>query len=80
MRKKCPHTGFFVVRIFRHSDSIFSANAGEYGPEKTPYLDTFHEVLVHNYYSLFRFNNVSNYKVSLVIELNERNEKKAIIF
>ena len=25
--------------------SIFSPNAGEYGPEKTPYLDTFHAVL-----------------------------------
>ena len=22
--------------------SVFSANAGKYGPEKTPYLDTFH--------------------------------------
>ena len=24
--------------------SVFSPNAGEYGPEKTPYLDTFHAV------------------------------------
>ena len=23
---------------------LFSLNAGKYGPEKTPYLDTFHEV------------------------------------
>ena len=22
--------------------SVFSPNAGKYGPEKTPYLDTFH--------------------------------------
>ena len=26
--------------------SVFSPNAGKYGPEKTPYLDTFHEVEV----------------------------------
>ena len=25
--------------------SVFSPNAGKYGPEKTPYLDTFHTVL-----------------------------------
>ena len=25
--------------------SVFSSNAGKYGPEKTPYLDTFHAVL-----------------------------------
>ena len=24
--------------------SVFSSNAGKYGPEKTPYLDTFHAV------------------------------------
>ena len=24
---------------------MFSPNAGKYGPEKTPYLDTFHAVL-----------------------------------
>ena len=24
--------------------SVFSPNAGKYGPEKTPYLDTFHAV------------------------------------
>ena len=49
----CPNTEFFLVRIFPHSDwiwrdtkylSVFSPNAGKYGPEKTPYLDTFHAV------------------------------------
>ena len=24
--------------------SVFSSNTGKYGPEKTPYLDTFHAV------------------------------------
>ena len=28
--------------------SIFSPNTGKYGPEKTPYLDTFHAVLLSN--------------------------------
>ena len=25
--------------------SLFNPNAGKYGPEKTPYLDTFHAVM-----------------------------------
>ena len=45
---------FFLFRIFPHSGwirrytlylSVFSPNAGKYGPEKTPYLSTFHAVL-----------------------------------
>ena len=44
LREKCPNTEFFLVRIFPHSGWIFSPNAGKYGPEKTPYLDTFHAV------------------------------------
>ena len=53
LREKCPNTEFFLVRIFTHSDgirrdteylSVFSLNTGKYGPEKTPYLDTFHAV------------------------------------
>ena len=44
LREKCPNTEFFVVRIFPHSDWIFSPNAGKYRSEKTPYLDTFHAV------------------------------------
>ena len=43
LHEKCPNTDFFLVRIFLHSDWIM--NAGKYGPEKTPYLDTFHAVL-----------------------------------
>ena len=48
--EKCPNTKFFLVRFFPHSDwirrnsylfvtsylSVFSRNAGKYGPEKTP--------------------------------------------
>ena len=50
---KVSKCGVFVVRIFPNSDwirkdtpylSIFNPNAGKYGPEKTPYLDTFHVV------------------------------------
>ena len=45
--------GVTLVRVFPHSDwirrdtsylSVFSANAGKYGPEKTPYSETFHSV------------------------------------
>ena len=50
---KCPNTELFLVRIFLYSDwirrftpqiSVFRPNTGKYGPEITPYLDTFHEV------------------------------------
>ena len=51
--ENCPNTEYFLVRILPHSDwirrdtsylSVFSPNAGKYGPENTPYLDTFHAV------------------------------------
>ena len=46
---------YFFVRVFLYSDwirrftpyiSIFSPNTGEYKPEKTPYLDTFHAMQI----------------------------------
>ena len=52
LREKCPSTEFFLARIFPHSDwirrdapylSVFSPNG--YGPDKTPYLDTFQAVM-----------------------------------
>ena len=48
---------FLLVRIFLYWDrigrdteylSVFSPNTGNYGPEVTPYLDTFHEVDIIN--------------------------------
>ena len=37
----------FQYRVSSGPDfSVFSPNAGKYGPEKTPYLDTFHEVQI----------------------------------
>ena len=62
MRKKCLNTKFFLVRIFAHSHWIrrdteyllvFSPNAGKYGPEKTLYLATFHEVTALLSYVLY---------------------------
>ena len=53
LREKCRHTEFFLVRIFPYSDwtwrfnpyiFAFSLNTAKYGPEKTPYLNTFHTV------------------------------------
>ena len=49
-RVRCPNTELFLVRIFLHLDwirrytsylPVFSLNTEKYGPEKTPYLDTF---------------------------------------
>ena len=39
LREMYPNMELFLVRIFPHSV--------KYGPEKTPYLDTFHAVLVN---------------------------------
>ena len=53
LREKCPNTKFFLARIFSHSDwirrdteylSVFSQNVGQYGPEKSLYLNTFYAV------------------------------------
>ena len=40
--------------------SVFSPNAGKCRPEKTPYLDTFHAVVLLAYYG--NFQNLLNYK------------------
>ena len=34
LREKCANTEFLLVRIFTEYLSIFSPNAGKYGPEK----------------------------------------------
>ena len=69
LREKCPKTKFFLIRIFPHSEwirrdtpylSVFSPNAGKYGPEKTPCIDTFHAVLSRLDYGNLTFNNISN--------------------
>ena len=49
LREKRPNTEFFLDRIFSHSDWI-RRDPGKYGPEKNPYLDTFHAVHI---YSMF---------------------------
>ena len=48
-----------MVRIFPHLDwvrrdtehlSVSSPNTGKYGPEKTPYLDTFQVAIINIFY------------------------------
>ena len=41
--------------------SVFSPNAGKYGPEKTPYLDTFHAVVISRITSRFIQKDYSKY-------------------
>ena len=61
LREKCPNAEFFLVRIFWHLNwirrdtyfSVFSPNAGKYGPENTPYFDTFHAVGINNFWPWF---------------------------
>ena len=50
----CPNTEFFLVRNFRAQENtdqkklriLYFSGTGKYGPEKTPYFDTFHAVKV----------------------------------
>ena len=46
--EKCPNTEFFWSVFSRvwteYWETLFSLNAGKYGPELTPYLDTIHAV------------------------------------
>ena len=64
---KCPNMEFFCDPYFpafglnteKYSPyvlSVFSPNAGKYGPGKTPYLDTFHTVyILWDYHELTPF-------------------------
>ena len=59
LREKCPNADLFLVRIFLYSKwirkiSVFSPNTGKYGPEITPYLDTFHAVMVSWFIRMFK--------------------------
>ena len=50
LREKCPNTDFFsgpyfpVFGLNTERYAVFSPNAEKCGPEKTPYLYTFHAV------------------------------------
>ena len=39
-----PYFSVFGLNAEIYQISVFSLNTGKYGPEKTPYLDTFHAV------------------------------------
>ena len=47
LREKCPYAKFFLSLFSRILEiyGVFSPKKGKYGPEKTPYLETFHAVV-----------------------------------
>ena len=51
LREKCPNMEFFFWSVYsflrtEYGDlRRFSPYTEKYGPEKTPYLDTFHELM-----------------------------------
>ena len=69
--------------------SVFSPNAGKYRPEKTPYLDTFHAVLVlsdHEASSMFRLTHFQpmvhlwrNYVIGFYQQMCEKHKWKSDI-
>ena len=38
---------YLLIKVMPLSMPVFSPNIGKYGPEKTPYLDTFNAVLIN---------------------------------
>ena len=54
LREKCPNTEYL---------SVFSANAGKYGPEKTPDLNTFHAV----YFTGSKFRIIINSSLAILM-------------
>ena len=50
LREECPNTELFFGPYF----PVFGLITGKYGPEITPYLDTFHAVSVGSN-EIFRF-------------------------
>ena len=63
-----------IMKIIKLCDNFFP-NAGKYGPEKTPYLDTFHAVRNHRriltlgkvYQKHFKIICLDKYKPKLII-------------
>ena len=53
LREKCPNPEFlysvFSCTRTEYGDLRSNPNTGKYGPEKTPYLDTFHAVFGSSY-------------------------------
>ena len=73
--RKVPKYGVFSGPYFRVFGlitrdtpyvSAFSQNAWKYGPEKTPYLNTFHAVLFH-IWSRITYNHSPNGAISVYL-------------
>ena len=51
-----PKTGYIYIQLestaWKVSNSFSGPNTGKYGPEKTPYLDTFHALKLCYFTSL----------------------------
>ena len=43
-----PYFHVFGTNTEKYYLPLFSSNTGKFGPEKTPYLDTFHEVKIQH--------------------------------
>ena len=67
LREKCPNTEFFLARIFLYSDWIrrftemFSPSTGKCGPEKAPYVDTFHVMWLVNSVNISKKESFANW-------------------
>ena len=53
---KLSYGGLFITTLSGPSISVFSPNTGKYGPEKTPYSDTFYVVYCTRKTSLLKLN------------------------
>ena len=51
-----PYFPAFRLNMERYYLSVFNPNAGKYGPEITPYLDTFHAVNISSNQAMLKYN------------------------
>ena len=54
LSRKCPNTEFFLGLYFPVFGPVFSPNTEKHGPEKSPYLDSFHAVKIKLNIQIFR--------------------------
>ena len=50
---QCSGFSFWISKVnFQGKFPVFGLNTGKYGPEKTPYLDTFHAAILFNNHNI----------------------------
>ena len=78
MSKYGVFSGPYFTKFGQNTErySVFSPNAGKYGQEKTPYMDTFHTVkdIILGFSKEVKFENVFNWRRAYCDVCKKNNE------